>query len=88
MADRLDAERVRANLERVRERIAAVGRDPDHVTVCAAIKYLPAEALGALAEGGIGVVGENRAQALIEKQDAAGDGAFAEWHFIGALQSR
>jgi uncharacterized pyridoxal phosphate-containing UPF0001 family protein len=86
MAD-LTAERVRANLERVRERIAAAGRDPGDVTVCAAIKYLPTESLQALAEGGIEVVGENRAQALIEKQDAAGRDAF-DWHFIGALQSR
>jgi PLP dependent protein len=55
------------------------------VTVCAAVKYLPAESLPALAEGGIRVVGENRAQALIEKQEAAPD---FDWHFIGALQSR
>src|SRR3954453_15103309 len=87
MADRLEAEQVASNLERVRERIAAAGRDPGEVTVCAAIKYLPAEAMGALAEGGIEVVGENRAQALIEKQEAAGREAF-DWHFIGALQSR
>ena len=60
MAD-LDAARVRANLERVRERIAATGRDPSEVTVCAAIKYLPAESMQALADGGVGVVGENRA---------------------------
>jgi pyridoxal phosphate enzyme (YggS family) len=84
----VDAARIRSNLEQVRERIAAVGRDPAEVTVCAAIKYLPVEGLAALAEGGIEVVGENRAQALIEKQDAAGPDAFAEWHFIGALQSR
>jgi PLP dependent protein len=83
----LDAARVRDNLERVRERIAAAGRDPADVTVCAAIKYLPVEAMGMLAEGGIRVVGENRAQALIEKQEAAGRETF-DWHFIGALQSR
>jgi uncharacterized pyridoxal phosphate-containing UPF0001 family protein len=57
------------------------------VTVCAAIKYLPAESLEALAEGGVEVVGENRAQALIEKQDLAGPETF-DWHFIGVLQSR
>jgi PLP dependent protein len=81
----LDAQRVRTNLDRVRERIAAAGRDPAEVTVCAAIKYLPAESLAALADGGVRVVGENRAQALIEKQEAY---AGFEWHFIGALQSR
>jgi pyridoxal phosphate enzyme (YggS family) len=84
----LDAERVRANLERVRERIAAAGRDPAGVQLCAAIKYVPADELHVLAEAGIEVVGENRAQDLVEKQERAGVDAFAEWHFIGALQSR
>lgn len=86
MAD-LNPDQVRRNLERVRERIADAGRAPADVTVCAAIKYLPAESLQALREGGIAVVGENRAQALAEKQDHVGRGAF-DWHFIGALQSR
>jgi pyridoxal phosphate enzyme (YggS family) len=83
----LDAERIRSNLERVRERIAAAGRDPGEVQVCAAIKYVPAESLAALAEGGVEVVGENRAQELIAKQEHVGADTF-EWHFIGALQSR
>ena len=78
----LDPAHVVSNLERVRERI---GGD---VRICAAIKYVPAGELGALAEAGISVVGENRAQDLIEKQDSLGRDAFAEWHFIGALQSR
>jgi PLP dependent protein len=82
----LTAARVRDNLERVRERIAAAGRDPADVEILAAIKYVPVEDVGALAEGGIGLVGENRAQDLAEKQDRYGD-AFA-WDFIGALQSR
>ena len=86
MAD-LSAEQVRRNLGEVRERIAAAGADPAQVTVCAAIKYLAAESLQALREGGVEVVGENRAQALAEKQEAAGRDAF-DWHFIGALQSR
>ena len=83
----LDPEVVRANLDRVRERIAAAGRDPGEVQVCAAVKYVPADELGVLAEAGIEVVGENRAQDLIEKQERVGPDAF-EWHFIGALQSR
>jgi PLP dependent protein len=82
----LDPDQVRSNLDRVRERIAAAGRDPAEVQVCAAVKYVPAEELGALAEAGIDTVGENRAQDLVAKQERCGD-AF-EWHFIGALQSR
>ncbi len=86
MVDGLTAERVRSNLERVHERIAAAGRDPAEVEICAAVKYLPADQMGALAEAGITLVGENRAQDLIAKQEQHGD-AF-EWDFIGALQSR
>ena len=78
--------RVRENLDRVRERIAAAGRDPSNVEILAAIKYVDVEDLGALAEGGVELVGENRAQDLIAKQDRWGD-AFT-WDFIGALQSR
>jgi PLP dependent protein len=82
----LTPERVRENLARVQERIAAAGRDPDGVEILAAVKYLDVDGLGALAEGGVTVVGENRAQALVEKQDRWGD-AFT-WDFIGQLQSR
>jgi PLP dependent protein len=76
----MDAESVRRNLERVRERIG-----PD-VEVLAAVKYVEAADLPALAEAGIELVGENRAQELLEKQEAHGD-LFA-WDFIGQLQSR
>ena len=76
----LDPARVRANLERVREEVG------DDVEICAAIKYLPVEDLPALAEGGVTLVGENRAQDLAAKQDAHGE--LFEWDFIGALQSR
>jgi pyridoxal phosphate enzyme (YggS family) len=82
----LRAETVAANLERVRETIADAGRDPDTVQILAAVKYLPAECLAALAEGGVTVFGENRAQELVAKQEVAGD-RFT-WDFIGALQSR
>src|SRR5262249_57322367 len=42
--------------------------------------------MAALAEAGIEVVGENRAQDLVAKHAAYGN-AF-RWHFIGHLQSR
>src|SRR4249919_1667099 len=76
----LDAARVRDNLERVRERV------PPDVEILAAVKYLAAEDLPALAEAGIDLVGKNRAQALIQKQEAHRD--LFTWDFIGALQSR
>jgi pyridoxal phosphate enzyme (YggS family) len=82
----LRAEVVARNLKTAREAIAAAGRDPGEVEILAAVKYLPAEELSALAEGGVTVVGENRAQELAAKA-AVVPGRFT-WDFIGQLQSR
>jgi pyridoxal phosphate enzyme (YggS family) len=82
----LEPARLRENLQRVRERIAAAGRDPGEIEICAAIKYVPVDELPALAEAGITLVGENRAQDLLAKRDRHA-GAFT-WDFIGVLQSR
>jgi len=82
----LRAEEVAGNLARVRREIAAVGRDPAEVEILAAVKYVPSEELGVLAEAGVTLVGENRAQDLAAKADAH-PGEFT-WDFIGHLQSR
>jgi pyridoxal phosphate enzyme (YggS family) len=81
----LDPDLVHANLERIREEIsgAAEGRD---VEILAAVKYVPAEQLNVLAEAGLRLLGENRAQELIAKAHAR-PGEFT-WDFIGQLQSR
>ncbi|HEV8097753.1 MAG TPA: YggS family pyridoxal phosphate enzyme [Gaiellaceae bacterium] len=76
----LSPETVRANYERIR------GELGPEVTIVAATKYVEPGDLGALAEAGIEVVGENRAQDLAAKHAVHGD-AF-RWHFIGHLQSR
>jgi PLP dependent protein len=76
----MDPERVRRNLESVRERIGT------EIEVLAAVKYVEAGDLPALAEAGIELVGENRAQELLAKQDAHGE--LFTWDFIGQLQSR
>jgi PLP dependent protein len=55
------------------------------VTVVVATKYVNAEEMSALAEAGVEVVGENRAQDLERKHELYGE-AF-RWHFIGHLQS-
>jgi PLP dependent protein len=75
----LSADEVRQRYERIR---AEVG----DVTIVAATKYVSVEELAVLAEAGIEVVGENRAQDLEAKHAVYGD-AF-RWHFIGHLQSR
>jgi uncharacterized pyridoxal phosphate-containing UPF0001 family protein len=82
----LDAGVVRANLERLRGEIAVASAGGAPVEVVAATKYLAAEELPALAEAGVTVVGENRAQDLQAKVAAYGE-LFA-WDFIGQLQSR
>jgi PLP dependent protein len=82
----LDAAAVRANLERVRSEIAGTGRDPAGVQILAAVKYVPVDELGVLAEAGVTLLGENRAQDLVEKAQAY-PGLFT-WDFIGHLQSR
>jgi pyridoxal phosphate enzyme (YggS family) len=81
----LDAKRVRDNVERAREAIAAAGRDPGSVEILAAVKYVPVDEIGTLAEAGLTLLGENRAQDLEEKATRFPD---FRWHFIGALQSR
>jgi PLP dependent protein len=76
----LDPVKIAANLDRVRERAG------DRVEILAASKYVPAEEMGALAEAGVKLVGENRQQDLEAKQERWGD-SFT-WDFIGNLQSR
>jgi uncharacterized pyridoxal phosphate-containing UPF0001 family protein len=76
----IDPGKVAANLAAVRE-VAGEG-----VEVLAATKYVPLEEMGALAEAGIVLVGENCQQELAAKHARWG-GSF-EWDFIGALQSR
>jgi len=75
----IDAARVRANLERIRAEL------PDGVEILAAVKYVPLDELGALAEAGLTLAGENRAQDLEAKARAHPE---LRWHFIGQLQSR
>jgi PLP dependent protein len=87
----IDSARVAANLERVRAAIVAAtpaGRDAADVEVLAAVKYVALEELGALAEAGITLLGENRAQELERKAQAWEGRAAFRWDFIGHLQSR
>jgi uncharacterized pyridoxal phosphate-containing UPF0001 family protein len=76
----LSAERIRENYERIKREVG------DGVTVVAATKYVSVEEMQELADAGIEVVGENRAQDLEAKHARFGD--TFRWHFIGHLQSR
>jgi pyridoxal phosphate enzyme (YggS family) len=95
LISQLQLQRVRANVAQVREEIAAArerapARAPSgerhEVELLAAVKYVAREDLPLLAEAGVGLVGENRAQELADKH--AAHGALFEWDFIGQLQSR
>jgi len=76
----LSPDEVRERYERIRAEIG------DAVTIVAATKYVSVEELAVLAEAGIEVVGENRAQDLEAKHAVYAD--TFRWHFIGHLQSR
>ncbi|MBA2764907.1 MAG: alanine racemase [Thermoleophilaceae bacterium] len=82
----MDAKRIRANLDRVRDQIVAAGGDLEAVELCVAIKYVEDEDLRVLAEAGVRLVGENRAQRMAQAHARYGD--LFEWDFIGVLQSR
>ena len=81
----LDADRIRANLDRIKSEIADAGRNPDEVDILAAVKYVPLDEIGTLEDAGLTLLGENRAQELEDKASRFPD---FRWHFIGQLQSR
>jgi PLP dependent protein len=62
------------------------GRGEEQVRILVASKYYDPEQLSALAKAGVELIGENRAEDLLHKQELFGDRF--EWHFIGHLQRR
>jgi PLP dependent protein len=79
-------ERLAGVHENVRRALEKGGRSGEQVRVLVATKYYDPEQLSALAEAGVDLVGENRAEDLLDKQELFGDSF--EWHFIGHLQRR
>jgi pyridoxal phosphate enzyme (YggS family) len=81
---------IRERLAVVRENVQGAlersGRSGETVHVLVATKYYAPEQLAELARAGIELVGENRAEDLVEKQEMFGDRF--EWHFIGHVQRR
>ena len=86
----LSAEHVRSALAGVRSRAdaaaARAARDPGAVEILVAVKYVTADDIETLAAAGVTLVGENRAQDLLEKVTRAP--GRLRWHFIGTVQSR
>lgn len=81
---------IAANIARVREQVARAakraGRDAEKITIIAATKTFPAEAIRVAHEAGLREFGENRVQERESKQAALAD-LDARWHLIGHLQS-
>ena len=81
---------IRERLSLVRHRISEAlrksGRKPGEVRILVASKYYAPEQISALAEAGVELLGENRAEDLVRKQELFGD--TFEWHFIGHVQRR
>ena len=90
MTTRMEVEKIRGRLARVREDVAEAlqrsGRGSDGVRILVATKYYEPEQISTLKEAKVDLLGENTAQDLVRKQELFGD-AF-EWHFIGHLQRR
>jgi len=85
----LDPDLIRENFSRVKDEVAGscrrAGRSPSEVEVLVATKYISLDGMEAIADAGITLVGENRAQDFAAKHERYGD-RFT-WDFIGHLQS-
>jgi uncharacterized pyridoxal phosphate-containing UPF0001 family protein len=76
----MSPDEIRGRYERIKAELG------DGATIVAATKYVSVSDMALLAEAGVEVVGENRAQDLLAKH--ATYGSVFRWHFIGHLQSR
>ncbi len=85
-----DTAAIAANVERVRERIAAAcaraGRSPDSVRLLPVTKTLSFERVRAAVGAGLHFLGENKVQEAREKAEALAD-LDVRWSIIGYLQS-
>jgi pyridoxal phosphate enzyme (YggS family) len=72
--------------EKIQRALERSGRGEEQVRILVATKYYDPEHLSALTQAGVDLIGENRAEDLLEKQALFGDRF--EWHFIGHLQRR
>lgn len=90
MESQITSEGMRSRIKAVREKVGEAlersGRGPDEARILIASKYYTVEQISALREAGVDLLGENRSEDLIRKQEEFGD--TFEWHFIGHLQRR
>lgn len=83
-------EKIKYNIKKIQENIynAAIrsGRNPEDIKLLAATKTVEPAIINYAAENGIKIIGENKAQELLEKYDSI-DKTKCEIHFIGHLQT-
>ena len=79
-------ENVRELLAEIRQAAIDCGRDPAEVTLMAVTKTVAPELVNEAIANGIVLLGENRAQELLEKYDSY-DKEHVDIHFIGHLQT-
>ena len=79
----LNIEEIRRNVD---EAARECGRDPKDITIMAVTKTVAPERVNKAIENGITLLGENRAQELLEKYDSY-DKDGVDIHFIGHLQT-
>jgi pyridoxal phosphate enzyme (YggS family) len=78
---------VRAGLDRVRDRIASAGGDPEHVRIVAVTKGFAADVVSTALAAGVTDIGENYAQELVAKwADVRIPATPPRVHFVGRLQ--
>lgn len=86
---------IKDNLTAIRSRIAEecdkCGRDPESVEIMAVTKTVPAEVVNFVFDMGLDLIGENRVQEFLSKQQEyareTSCGASPRVHFIGHLQT-
>lgn len=90
MEGQVTREDIRSRVEGVKEKVGEAlersGRGQDEARILIASKYFTTEQIHELKGTGIDLLGENRSDDLIRKQELFGDDF--EWHFIGHLQRR
>ncbi len=80
-------ETVLERLAHVSARIAATGRNPDEVAIVAVTKGFGVEACREAFAAGLHMLGENRVQEALPKQEALSKMDGVQWHLIGHLQT-
>jgi pyridoxal phosphate enzyme (YggS family) len=82
------ADNLRSVESRIGKAAGSVGRSTDDVELVVVTKGRSMEQIRAVYQAGQRVIGENRVEEALSKQEALADLTDLEWHMIGHIQSR